>query len=1080
MKKSIVFLLVFSLVFLFSPITSLLYGNVEFDDLAGSVSTFWNDSNGLPSNTLLDIVQDDVGYIWLASYDGLIRFDGLSFTEFSKKETGFTGASPRVLHKGTDGSLWIGTNTSGLYNYKNKKFIHYGQDAGLPDLSVRAINIDEKNRLYVGTAGGIAYLGDEGQFIKLQDEVNAEVGVVSFILPHRGRLFVGSNKKGMRVIKDGKFITLDYLKDIDNETFSAGYVDVDDSIWLGTISGKMFQIKNDTIVQKCEFENMHSATINKFMRFKSGVMYVASYKGLGRFNKNGFDLFSETKGLPDKLVSSLCQDNEGNLWIVMKHAGVGKFSKGKFLDVTRSAYLPAESIHSVLEDAEGNIWSTSNNGVTCLKNSSISSARGAIIDAIVARLKEVRVRQVREEADGTLLFATYSNDALLMCRPDGTIKTLNEQNGLASNKVRFSYRDETGILWIGTTAGASYYVDGVLGKVPDSELPNNFILSIFRDHNGNLWIGTDGGGVAKFRVEEGEGGDVKLTLENIFNNENGLAGNIIFRITEDAKDNLWFSTSTGLTLYTGSAFYSASNALGMENDQVFNFLPDKNGNVWIMEPKQLFFVELDTFTQAVKDDSLAKGMKRYNKLDGIAGQLVANSWPHLTENNRLFLPTSKGVSLCDPHNDIANNLPPPVVIENVVVDDRRFEAVREKFKVPASAKRISFKFTALSYTVPERVSFEYMLEGYDNHWISSGMHREIGYTNLWPGNYVFKVRATNNDGIFNNEGSSISFYKEPFFYQKTWFYVVVPLLIAGLIVLLVQLRVNRLERKARELDSLVKEKTKELATEKEKSDNLLASILPAPIIEELIATGKSKPRLYSSVSILFADLVGFTKWAGDNPSEVVIAKLNQLFAHFDEIMTRHGCERIKTLGDGYLACCGLRGESSHAEKLVDAAIEMLKTLDKANEVAGSAFKIKIAIDSGAVTGGIVGEDKYLFDLFGDTVNTTFRLQAVTSPMACTISSKTASLLKDKYPLYKRQTRELKGKGKCESYYLIYKDESIKDRVNLSESWKALGVAFNEKDFQRCKDIIREMDASLLEPEIAEKLEIVKKMIAKQS
>ena len=294
MKKSpIVFCLI--LVLFFSPLSVSLHATVEFDDLAGSVSTFWNDSNGLPSNTLLDIVQDDVGYIWLASYDGLIRFDGLSFTEFSKKETGFTGASPRVLQKGSDGSLWIGTNTSGLYNYKNKKFVHYGQDSGLPDLSVRAINIDEQNRLYIGTAGGIAYLGDEGQFVKLSDEVNADVGVVSFILPHKNRLFVGSNKKGMRVIKDGKLATPDYLKEIESETFSAGYVDVDDSIWLGTISGKMFQIKNDSIVQKCEFENMNSATINKFMRFKNGVMYVASYKGLGRFNKNGFDLFSEKK-----------------------------------------------------------------------------------------------------------------------------------------------------------------------------------------------------------------------------------------------------------------------------------------------------------------------------------------------------------------------------------------------------------------------------------------------------------------------------------------------------------------------------------------------------------------------------------------------------------------------------------------------------------------------------------------------------------------------------------------------------------------------------------------------------------------
>ena len=1079
MKKSL-FLFLCGFVLLCSHTSTSLHASVEFDDLAGSVSTFWNDSNGLPSNTLLDIAQDDVGYIWLASYDGLIRFDGLSFTEFSKKETGFTGASPRVLQKGSDGSLWIGTNTSGLYNYKNKKFTHYGQDSGLPDLSVRAISIDEKDRLYVGTAGGIAYLGDEGQFIKLDSEVNAEVGIVSFILPYKDRLFVGSNKKGMRMIKDGKISMPDYLREIEGETFSAGYLDIDDSIWLGTISGKMFQIKNETIVQRCEFENMNSATINRFMRFKNGVMYVASYKGLGRFSKNGFDLFSEKKGLPDKLVSSLCQDNEGNLWIAMKNAGVGKFSRGKFLDVTRSAHLPQESIHSVLEDRDGNIWSTSDNGVTCLKNGSLSSAREEIIDLLVARLKGVRVRQIREEDDGTLMFATYSNDALLICAPDGRIKVLNEQNGLSSNKVRFAYKDATGILWIGTTAGASYYVDGVLGKVPESELPNSFILSMFRDHRGDLWVGTDGGGVALFRVEEGEGLKLKLTLKNIFNNENGLAGNIVFRITEDEKDNLWFATSTGLTLYTGSSFYSASNALGTDNDQIFNFIPDKYGDVWIIEPKQLHFTNLDSFTQAVKDDAPAKDMKRYNKLDGIAGQLVANSWPHLTEDNRLFLPTSKGVSLCDPHNELANSLAPPVVIENVVVDNRRFDAVREKFKVPASAKRISFKFTALSYTVPERVSFEYMLDGYDTHWISSGTQRDIGYTNLGPGNYTFKVRATNTAGVFSSDGEKISFYKEPFFYQKTWFYIAVPLIVASIIVLLVQLRLNSLTRKAKELDAMVQEKTKELAYEKEKSDNLLASILPAPIIEELIATGKSKPRLYSSVSILFADLVGFTKWSGDNSSEDVIAKLNHIFGHFDEIMTRHGCERIKTLGDGYLACCGLRGEASHAEKLVDAAIEMLKTLEKANEVAGSAFKIKIAIDSGAVTGGIVGEDKYLFDLFGDTVNTTFRLQAVTAPMACTISSKTASLLKDKYPLYKRQTRELKGKGKCESYYLIYKDKVKGEKVNIAAAWKALGVAFNEKDFLRCRDIIKQMDVTLLEPEIAEKLEIVKKMIAKHS
>lgn len=1071
MRKLSIFLPAFFLLFI------NLHATVIFDDLAGSVRTFWNDTNGLPSNTLLSMVQDDIGYIWLASYDGLIRFDGLTFTEFTKKDHGFTGTSPRVLRKGADGSLWIGTNTSGLYNYKNNKFIHYGQDSGLPNTSIRSINIDEKGRLYVGTANGIAYLSDNGQFIPFKTEVNDTVGVVSFILPVKNSLWVGSNKNGVKIIKDGNLEEPSYLEEIENETFSAGYLDFDGSIWLGTISGKMFQIKNEKITTY-DFESMKSASINDFLRLKSGTMFVASYKGLGRFSENGFDLFSEKKGLPDKLVSALCQDKEGNLWIAMKNAGVGKFSRGKFLDITRAAFLPPESIHSVLEDINGNIWSTSDNGVTCLKDDKVSQAENKRIDSILEKLKGVRVRQVREEADGTLFFATYSNDGLIILKSDGSIKTITEKEGLPSNRVRFSYRDETGILWIGTTAGVAYYVDGNLNKIPDEVLPNSFILSMLRDHNGILWVGTDGGGVVKFKVEDGEDGKLKITAEKVFNIENGLDGNIVFRITEDRGDNLWFSTSTGLTLYKDGSFYSSSASLASENEQIFNFIPDNSGNAWIIKPRELSLVPIDSFTQAVREERLAKDMIRYNKLDGISGQMVANSWPQLTKSNKLFIPTSKGISLCDPRYDASNNLAPPVVIESIVIDDRSFDAMSEKLKVPASAKRVSFKFTALSYTVPERVRFDYMLEGYDNHWLSSGNMREIGYTNLSPGKYIFKVRATNNDGIINENGFRFSFYKEPFFYQTIWFYILLPLLVVMLIFVSVQLKLRSLKIKAKELDQKVKEKTHELAQEKEKSDSLLKNILPSPIIEELISTGKSKPRLYSSVSILFADLVDFTKWAGENSSEVVVSKLNKIFSRFDEIMDKYGCERIKTLGDGYMACCGLRGERNHAQRLVDAALEMLKTLEEVNESTSSSFKVKIAIDSGAVTGGIVGEHKYIFDIFGDAVNTTFRLQAVTAPMACTISGKTANLLDGKYPLYKRPVRALKGKGDCESYYLIYQSTSINNATNVQSAWNALCKAFREKDYQQMKEILPTIDSTLLEPEYACKIPAIKAMLNK--
>lgn len=1073
MKKSYILMLIFAFFLSFN-----LYSRVVLDDLAGAVRTFWNDSSGLPSNTLLDIVQDDVGYIWLASYDGLIRFDGLTFTKFTRKEHGFTGRSPRVLCKGNDGSLWIGTNASGLYNYKNKKFIHYGLESGLPNVSIRAIKFDENNKLYVGTAGGIAILGEDGKFIPLSSDVNSNLGTISFILPVKDTIWVGSNLNGVKVIKDGKIVTPSYLAEAQNEIFSAGYLDFDGSIWLGTVSGKMFQIKNDNIFKVYEFESMHSASINGFVRLKSGTMFVASYKGLGRFTSEGYDLFSEKKGLPDKLVSSLCQDKEGNLWLTMKHAGVGKFSRGKFLDITRAAYLPQESINSVLEDSDGNIWSTSDNGIVCLKNETLDLKRKELIDNIVSHFKGVRVRQVREEADGSLFFATYSDNGLLIFHKNGDIETLTKEEGLPNNRVRFSYKDKKGVTWIGSTAGLAFYMNGKVGKVSDDLLPNSFILCALRDSNGSLWVGTDGGGVAKLNIEEGGDHFFKLKQEKVFNNENGLNGNIIFRITEDNQGNLWFSTSEGLTLYKDGTFYSANNAIGYAEDQIFNLICDDFGNVWVIAPQEVILVPLESLIKAVLEEHLCKDMIHYNKLDGITGQLVANSWLYLTSSNKLFIPTSKGVSLCDPRYDVSNNLPPPVVIENIVIDDKVFEAFEKKLRVPATCRRISFKFTALSYTVPERVHFEYQLEGYDKKWLSCGTSREIAYTNLNPGNYVFKVRATNNDGIVNKNGFYISFYKEAFFYQTIWFYVFLFVIISALIFLVVELRLHSLKAKALELDMKVKEKTQELEAEKEKSDSLLANVLPFSIIEELIETGKARPRLYPAVSILFVDLVDFTKWAGENSCEEVVSKLNKIFTHFDEIMDKTGCERIKTLGDGYMACCGLRGEKAHAERLAEAAIAMLNSIDRLNRELDSNFQIKIAIDSGAVTGGIVGEHKYIFDLFGDPVNTVFRLQSVTSPMGCTVSKNTANLLDEKYPLYKRPNRPLKGKGVCESYYLIYKSSSINSNINIKSLLNELAESFNSKEYTRCRELLAKIDVTLLEPEIAKKVALVRQVLTK--
>jgi len=1027
----------------------------------------------------MDILQDSTGYIWLASYDGLIRFDGSIYTEFTAEEHNFTGVSPRVLCEDTNGTLWIGTNSSGLYAYKNRQFQTYGHESGLENLSVRAIRFDKTGTMWVGTATGVARRMQDGRFEQILAEDGSPIGIVSFILPVKDAVFVGSNEKGLTLIQNDKIVNPPYLKDIQDYTFSAGYEDTDGTLWFGTRDGKIIKVKDQKIADIIHIETLNGASINRFLRNLSGTMYVATNNGIITFTSQKPEFFSEENGLPNNIVSCLCVDFEENLWAGMERGGLGKFSRGRFIDLASAESLPPAASNSVLRDADKNIWIAKDDGAVCLKSSKLSKERSDTIDTFLKTVEGKRIRQIREEEDGTLYFSTYSEKGLLIFSKDGSIKSISKKDGLTSNRVRFSFRSSDGLLWIGTTSGPAVYHNGVITNLTKNDgLPNLFMLCMTETRKGTLWFGTDGNGAVEARVSLNDAGTPEITVENVFSKESGICSNIIFRIIEDEGANIWICTSEGLSLYKDGALYNASAVIGAQNISVYNLLHDKRDNIWIVTPKELLLVKAETFLHAVLHSRPAQNLIRYNRLDGLTGQLTANAWAHVTNKNTVYIPTLKGVAVCDPSYYVTNRHSPPVVIENIVVDGQNLDPETERFTVSAPTKRILFRFTALSFTVPERVRFEYKLDGYDTEWKSCGTGREIAYTNLSPGNYTFNVRAANNDGIINESGTSVRFYKQPFFYQTIWFYLLLFLCIGSLVVFSVQFRLRALKRRADELDKKVKEKTMELAAEKEKSDRLLKNTLPLPIIDELINTGTAKPKLYPAVSVLFADLVDFTKWSSANSPETVISELNNIFTHFDGIMDTFGCERIKTLGDGYMACCGLRGEKDHASRLVSAAVQMFNELDLINRENNSRFQVKIGIDSGEITGGIVGVHKYVFDIFGDVVNTAFRLEAVTAPMACTVSQKTANLIGGAYSLFKRPARDLKGKGNVTGYYIRYKNADNRQTfAELKTLYESLIRDFKASHFDSCREALRLFDKTILEPEMARTVAVIEKRLA---
>ncbi len=209
-----------------------------------------------------------------------------------------------------------------------------------------------------------------------------------------------------------------------------------------------------------------------------------------------------------------------------------------------------------------------------------------------------------------------------------------------------------------------------------------------------------------------------------------------------------------------------------------------------------------------------------------------------------------------------------------------------------------------------------------------------------------------------------------------------------------------------------------IVAEKAKSEELLLNTLPIKVVNDLKKNGKSEPESFDDVTVYFSDVVGFTNMSSQLEPKELINELNDIFTAFDDIMTKYKCERIKTIGDAYMAVCGMpEPNAKHAQNMVEASLEICDYLHKRNEVSKVSWKIRIGLNSGKVVGGIVGVRKYIYDVFGDTINTASRMESNSEPMRINIANATYELVKDQYHITKREDREIKGKGKMQMFFI---------------------------------------------------------------
>jgi ligand-binding sensor domain-containing protein/signal transduction histidine kinase len=733
----------------------------------------WLTENGLPQNTVHAVAQTKDGYIWIGTEEGLARFDGIKFTVFDKQNTPEIKSNYiRTLLADRLGALWIGT-AEGLVRMLDGKFTLFTTNEGLPSDTIQAVYEDREGNLWVATATGLGLFKSGGLTTFTTRERLISGSIQALFEDAEGALWMAT-PYGVGRVKDGKFTNYTVRDGLASNSVRAIQQDREGRLWFGSLGG-LTSYSQGRFTTYTTRDGLPNDRIIALHAGRDGNLLVGTAGGLSRFTNGRFTGFSAGDALSTSTILSLLEDLEGNLWVGTESGGINLLKDTKFTTYTVRNGLSNDLVKSIYGDEQGNTWiGTDGGGLNLLKDGKLSvyTTRDGLSSNIVLALFGDRAGNLwAGTPDGLNRFS------------QGKFTVYTAADGLANNDVRSICADQHGNLWIGTRGGLSRMKDGVFRTFTEVDgLPNDLIATLYADAKGTLWIGTLGG-LSKFTNEE----FTTLTTKD------GLSSDAVISLYEDSDGTLWIGTNGGgLSRLKDGRLTAYTTRNGLLDDVVYRILEDGGNNLWLSCRKGVFHIskkELDDFARGATT-SIAP--VAYGTADGMMTRECSGGgdpagWK--SNDGRLWFPTIKGVAMIDPERIKTNAQPPPVVIEQIRIDDKSF-APTDRLQLPPGTTRFDLYYTAPSFVAPERVRFKYKLEGFDKDWIDSGTRRIAYYTNLRPGAYTFRVIASNNDGVWNQTGAAFSLYLKPYFYQTYWFYAVLVLVLALFAWLLFRLRVR--------------------------------------------------------------------------------------------------------------------------------------------------------------------------------------------------------------------------------------------------------------------------------------------------
>jgi ligand-binding sensor domain-containing protein/serine phosphatase RsbU (regulator of sigma subunit) len=776
----------------------------------------YNVEDGLTQSQVYCIFQDSRGYMWFGTNTGGVsKFDGKTFQNYTP-ENGLLSTTVYSIAEDKHQNLYFGTY-DGLQIKGKFKDIRFDTSNGLPNNTVFKVLVDRTEKVWIGTQQGVCYLNENKKPIKFTGNKLLESSAIFTIYEdNTGNYWFGTIQNGACCYspKNNTYTWYNQTNGLKENFIRSFNEDGLGNIYIGAVAGLYRVEKNKKIkavvIPGMSIENMAVTCISKD---KNNTFWLATNEGVVKYNGNIYHKFLVGNGLCGNLVLSSFVDSEGNLWFGSDGFGVSKLSSEVIVNYSEKDGLPGDYINSIRQTKDKKYWiGTRNNGLMTIKGNERTlykvnkkNTKESLIDD--------NVNYMAEDKESKLWIGTQAGLSIF-----SENKFTNYWAETDYQTIYSIYHDSQGKHYLGT--GNGLVIFGENGKKEPVEAVNKLktsadlaIYCIEEDKYQNLWLATAAYGVIKYNGKDAE----------VINKKNKFTDRVVYSIVKDKDGNLWFATEEGVFYYDFKEFTNIGEKDGLISNQTCFLVFDNQNRLWIGTNKGIDALQVNDFVNTKKIN-----LKHFGKEDGLKGIECNGNAAIKDDEGKLWFGTVKGVTIYNPRFEKTNYQEPSCLITDIKLFFEKADlspysssldslsGLPVNLKLPYSKNHVTIDFIGISQTNPDKVKYQFKLEGVDGDWVPVTSKTEVTYSSLQPGNYTFYLKAMNNDGVWNKEPLQFKFKVLPPWYKTWWFYTICAIVALASIYGYNTYKTKKLYADKVKLEKEVGLRTRELREEKQK------------------------------------------------------------------------------------------------------------------------------------------------------------------------------------------------------------------------------------------------------------------------